>query len=208
MLLNHSKYLENAVHEIAKLPGIGQRTALRLALHVVKMKLPDVQILTNTLLALKQELTRCQCCYNLSDTEICDICAQVKRDHETVCVVQDIRDLIAIENTSQYFGLYHVLGGIISPMDGVSPEQLTLKELFLRANNENIKEIILALPGTVEGDMTNFYIYERVKNLVPEITTLARGVGVGEELEYANEDSIGRSILARTHFETVFNRQK
>ncbi|MDR1112726.1 MAG: recombination mediator RecR [Bacteroidales bacterium] len=208
MLNFYSKYLEDAVNEIAKLPGVGRRTALRLALFVAKNEEKEVLQLSEALLKLKSHLTVCQHCFNLSDDCICHICNNPKRDKSMVCVVQDIRDVIAIENTNQYTGVYHVLGGVISPMDGVGPNQLKLAELFQRIENEDIKELILALPATVEGDTTNFYIHKNVKVKVPVITLLSRGVGIGEELEYTDEVTLGRSLLARTEFERAYNRMQ
>ena len=204
MLSIYSKNLENAVNEIAKLPGIGKRTALRLALHLIKSEKEDVFLLTDRINRLKTDVCCCQTCYNISDHEMCDICANPKRNAEQICVVQDIRDVIAIENTNQYTGLYHVLGGVISPMDGIGINQLRLQELFDRISKSNVTELILALPATVEGDTTNFFIYKNVKDKVPTITTIARGIGIGEELEYADEVTLGRSLLSRTNFETAY----
>lgn len=203
MLTYYSKYLENAVNEIAKLPGIGKRTALRLALHIVKTREEDILALTEAITHLKTKLCSCKKCHALSDTEICELCRNPKRDASTICVVQDIRDLIAIENTAQYSGLYHVLGGVISPMDGIGPNQLTLADLFHRATT-GITEVILALPATIEGDTTNFYIYKNIKDHVATITTIARGVGIGEELEYTDEITLGRSLNTRTEFEKMY----
>jgi recombination protein RecR len=204
MISLYSKHLENAVNEISKLPGIGKRSALRLALHLIKQDVANVTLLTDRINKLKSEVVYCRQCHNLSDHEICDICANPKRDAGVICVVQDIRDVIAIENTHQYQGVYHVLGGVISPMDGIGIQQLTIQQLFDRVSAGEVKEIILALPATVEGDTTNFFIYKNIKDKVPTITTIARGIGVGEELEYADEATLGRSILARTHFESAF----
>ena len=204
MISLYSKHLENAVNEISKLPGIGKRSALRLALHLIKQDVANVTLLTDRINKLKSEVVYCRQCHNLSDHEICDICANPKRDAGVICVVQDIRDVIAIENTHQYQGVYHVLGGVISPMDGIGIQQLTIQQLFDRVSAREVKEIILALPATVEGDTTNFFIYKNIKDKVPTITTIARGIGVGEELEYADEATLGRSILARTHFESAF----
>ena len=202
----YSKNLENAVNEIAKLPGIGRRTALRLALHLMKAETEDVTLLTDRINRLKTDVFYCKKCYNISDSEICDICANPKRDTTTICVVQDIRDVIAIENTNQYQGVYHVLGGVISPMDGIGINQLRIQELFDRVEKEQVKELILALPATVEGDTTNFYIYKNVKDKVEQVTTIARGIGVGEELEYADEVTLGRSLLARTDFDKAYKK--
>lgn len=206
MISLYSKNLENAVNEISKLPGIGKRSALRLALHLIKQDEANVQLLTDRINKLKSDVVFCRQCHNISDHELCDICANPKRDAGVICVVQDIRDVIAIENTHQYQGVYHVLGGVISPMDGIGIQQLTIQQLFDRVEAGGIKEIILALPATVEGDTTNFFIYKNIQNKVPTITTIARGIGVGEELEYADEATLGRSILARTTFDNAYNR--
>lgn len=207
MLASFSKYLENAVNEIAKLPGIGRRTALRLALHLVKADKTEVNTLTAAIDNLKENLCYCKECFNLSDKGTCDICANPQRNHSIICVVQDIRDVIAIENTNQFSGVYHVLGGVISPMDGIGINQLKLQELFNRVDQGGIKEVVLALPATVEGDTTNFFIYKNIKDKVTEITTIARGVGIGEELEYADEVTLGRSLMGRTKFENVYTKR-
>lgn len=207
MLSIYSKNLENAVHEIAKLPGIGQRTALRLALFLIKSSDEDVFKLTDRINKLKTEVCYCKRCFNVSDDAICAICANPKRDAGIICVVQDIRDVIAIENTNSYNGVYHVLGGVISPIDGIGIRQLTLQELFDRVRTRPVDELILALPATVEGDTTNFYIYKNVKDKVGKISTIARGIGVGEELEYADEVTLGRSLRARTDFETAYQNK-
>ncbi len=206
MLSLYSQNLENAVNEIAKLPGVGKRTALRLALHLVKASPEEVQLLTERINKLKTDICSCKVCYNISDHEVCDICANPKRDAAVICVVQDIRDVIAIENTSQFNGLYHVLGGVISPMEGVGIRQLRLQELFDRVGKGDVRELILALPATVEGDTTNFFIYKNVKDKVPAVTTIARGIGVGEELEYADEVTLGRSLVARLDFDKAYKR--
>ena len=206
MLSLYSQNLENAVNEIAKLPGVGKRTALRLALHLVKASPEEVQMLTERIGKLKTDICSCKVCYNISDHEVCDICANPKRDAGIVCVVQDIRDVIAIENTGQFNGLYHVLGGVISPMEGVGIRQLRLQELFDRVGKGDVRELILALPATVEGDTTNFFIYKNVKDKVPAVTTIARGIGVGEELEYADEVTLGRSLVARLDFDKAYKR--
>ena len=204
MLTNYSKILENAVNEIAKLPGIGRRTALRLALHLVNAETIEVDTLAHTLTELKASLKICRQCFAISDGEICEICANPKRNSQIICVVQDIRDLIAIENTNQYHGVYHVLGGIISPVDGVGPAQLKLQELFRRIETTGVEEVILALPSTPEGDTTNFYIYKHCAEKTPKISLLARGVGIGEELEYINEVTLGRSLITRISFEAQY----
>jgi len=204
MLTHYSKILETAVSEIAKLPGIGRRTALRLALHLVNTDKLEVEMLTHALTELKSSLKICKHCFAISDGDICEICANPRRNANMVCVVQDIRDLIAVENTNQFTGVYHVLGGVISPVDGIGPGQLKLQELFHRIENQPIEEVILALPSTPEGDTTNFYIYKHCVEKVRKISLLARGVGVGEELEYINEVTLGRSLLTRISFETQY----
>ena len=204
MLSHYSKILENAVNEIAKLPGIGRRTALRLALHLVNSEAIEVELLASALTELKSSLQICKQCFAISDNEICDICKNPKRNSNIICVVQDIRDMIAIENTSQFTGVYHVLGGIISPVDGIGPSQLKLQELFQRIERNPVEELVLALPSTPEGDTTNYYIYKHCTEKIPKITLLARGVGIGEELEYINEITLGRSIITRISFETQY----
>lgn len=206
MLEVYSKNLENAVNEIAKLPGIGKRTALRLALHLIKSEKEDVTLLTERINKLKTDVCCCKQCFNISDDELCDICANTKRDPKTICVVQDIRDVIAIENTNQFKGVYHVLGGVISPMEGIGINQLRLQELFTRVETGEVNELILALPATVEGDTTNFFIYKNVKEKVQTITTIARGIGIGEELEYADEVTLGRSLVARMEFDKAYKK--
>ncbi|MCQ2287068.1 MAG: recombination mediator RecR [Bacteroidales bacterium] len=208
MKMAFSKIFDNSVEEIGKLPGIGKRTALRLALHINKMDERNVQTLVNAISDLKSKVKQCKCCYNLSDDDICEMCANPKRDRKVICVVQDIRDVIAIEATQQFNGLYHVLGGIISPMDGIGPDQLKLAELFHRVENEEVEEVVLALPATVEGDTTNFYIYKNICAKISKITTIARGVGIGEELEFIDEVTLGRSLLARTDFNLIYSKRK
>ena len=207
MLTFYSQLLENAVNEISKLPGIGKRTALRLALHLSKANEENVEALLSAIAKMKNEIHYCRICHNLSDHEVCDICNNPKRDPAIICVVQDIRDVIAIENTQQYKGVYHVLGGVISPMEGIGIAQLKLQELFDRVEAGGISEVILALPATVEGDTTNFYIYKNIAGKVTQVTTIARGVGIGEELEYTDEVTLGRSLLARTDFEKVYTKR-
>ena len=206
MLVNYSKILETAVNEIAKLPGIGRRTALRLALHLVNAEKTEVETLALALTELKSSLKICNQCFAISDNDVCEICANPKRNPNIVCVVQDIRDMIAVENTNQYNGVYHVLGGVISPVDGIGPGQLKLQELFQRIETNPIEELILALPSTAEGDTTNFYIYKHCVGKIPRISLLARGVGVGEELEYINEVTLGRSLITRVSFEVQYGR--
>lgn len=196
-----SKLLENAVEEIALLPGIGKRTALRLALHLLKQPEEQTVHLSKALLDLKTRIVFCENCHMVSDTKICSICANAKRDNSTVCVVEDVRDVMAIENTSQYQGVYHVLGGKINPIEGVGPGQLNISSLVQKVKNGTINEVIFALSSTMEGDTTNFYIYKQLENESVKTSTIARGIGVGDELEYADEITLGRSILHRIPFE-------
>ncbi|MCR9265757.1 MAG: recombination mediator RecR [Flavobacteriaceae bacterium] len=197
-----SKLLQNAVHEMSQLPGIGKRTALRLVLHLLKQPEERTEHLSNALVKLKSEVNFCKKCHNISDTELCEICASTKRDGSVVCVVEDIRDVMAIENTSQYNGLYHVLGGKISPMEGVGPQDLNIASLVQRVKEGTIKELIFALSSTMEGDTTNFYIYRQLEGTEAATSTIARGISVGDELEYADEVTLGRSILNRVPFES------
>lgn len=198
-----SKLLENAVYEMSQLPGIGKRTALRLVLHLLKQPDERTELLAHALLKLKNEVNFCKNCHNISDTEVCEICANPKRDETMVCVVEDIRDVMAIENTSQYNGLYHVLGGKISPMEGVGPQDLNIASLVKKVKDGTIKELILALSSTMEGDTTNFYIYKQLEGLEVTTSTIARGISVGDELEYADEVTLGRSIINRVPFESA-----
>jgi recombination protein RecR len=196
-----SKLLENAVNEFAKLPGIGKKTALRLVLHLLKKDIAEVQRFSNSVNQLREGIKHCRICRNISDSDICNICNNLSRDHKLVCVVETIRDVISIENTQQYKGVYHVLGGIISPMDGIGPSDLEIDSLIKRIENEEIGEVIFALSTTMEGDSTNFYLYKKLKNFNIKITTLARGVSIGDELEYTDEITLGRSIVNRQLFE-------
>ena len=197
-----SKLLENAVYEMSQLPGIGKRTALRLVLHLLKRPQEQTQHLTNSLLKLRNDIQFCSSCHNISDVALCEICSNPKRDESIVCVVEDIRDVMAIENTGQYRGLYHVLGGKISPMEGVGPQDLTITNLVVKAKEGTIKELIFALSSTMEGDTTNFYIYKQLHGLPLRTSTIARGIAVGDELEYADEVTLGRSIVNRIPFES------
>jgi recombination protein RecR len=204
-----SKLLQAAVDEFSKLPGIGKKTALRLVLHLLKQEEADVESFANTIINLRSHVQYCKKCFNISDHNICEICASNKRDSSLICVVEDLRDVIAIENTSQYRGLYHVLGGIISPMDGIGPDDLTIDALIERVKNENINEIILALSTTMEGDTTNFYISRKLQDTQVKLSTIARGIAIGDELEYADEITLGRSILNRTPYQVnMYNNQK
>lgn len=196
-----SKLLENAVYEISQLPGIGKRTALRLVLHLLKQPSEQTERLSNALVTLRNNVKFCTSCHNISDVELCEICASPKRDESIVCVVEDIRDVMAIENTGQFKGLYHVLGGKISPMEGVGPQDLKIESLVNKAKQGKIKELIFALSSTMEGDTTNFYIYKQLDDLAISTSTIARGIAVGDELEYADEVTLGRSILNRIPFE-------
>lgn len=198
-----SKILQNAVNEISRLPGIGKRTALRLALSILKYSNDEMDDFVKAFVSLKNDIYFCKLCHNISDTEICPICQDSRRDKSIVCVVQDIRDIIAIENTRQYRGVYHVLGGIISPMDGVGPDDLNFKSLFDRIQNTGIQEIILALPTTIEGDTTNYYIYKNIESSNVHVSIIARGIAVGDELEYADEVTLGRSLINRIDFEQL-----
>jgi len=192
--------LEKAIDEFAKLPGIGKKTALRLVLHLLRQEKREVEAFGNAIIKLKNEVKYCKMCHNISDTAICEICANTLRDKSIVCVVENIRDVMAIEATQQHRGVYHVLGGIISPMDGVGPNDLTIESLINRVKESGVKEVILALSTTMEGDTTNFYIYRKLKDLDVKVSVLARGVSIGDELEYADEITLGRSIVNRTAF--------
>lgn len=196
-----SKLLENAVYQMSQLPGIGKRTALRLVLHLLNQPEGQTSDLAKSLLKLKEEIKFCSNCHNISDIELCEICANPKREKDMVCVVEDIRDVMAIENTGQYLGLYHVLGGKISPMEGVGPQDLTISSLVSKVKENKVKELIFALSSTMEGDTTNFYIYKQIKPYNIKTSTIARGISVGDELEYADEVTLGRSILNRIPFE-------
>jgi recombination protein RecR len=193
--------LEQAVDELSRLPGIGRRTALRLALHLLREEKSSVEGLSNALVKMREEINYCQVCHNLSDDSVCSICMDPRRNREIVCVVEDIRDVMAIEKTSQYRGLYHVLGGIISPMDGIGPKDLSIESLVERMKDGEIREIVFALAATIEGDTTNFYLYKQLKDFDVQVTTIARGVAVGDELEYADEVTLGRSILTRLPYQ-------
>jgi len=200
-----SKLLENAVNEFSKLPGIGKKTALRLVLFLLRQNKDEVQSFGDSIIKLHNEIKYCRSCNNISDTDLCKICANPLRDHATICVVENIRDVLSIENTQQYYGIYHVLGCIISPIDGFGPGDLVLKTLETKIKKKAVKEIILALPTTMEGDTTNFYLYRKYNDSGIKISTLARGVSIGDDLEYADEITLGRSIVNRTLFESSFS---
>ncbi len=196
-----SKLLESAVNEMSQLPGIGKRTALRLVLHLLKQPKEQTEFLTNALQKMREDIKFCESCHNISDVAICEICANPNRNHHIICVVEDIRDVMAIENTGQFRGIYHVLGGKISPIDGIGPSQLNISSLVEKVKLGNVQEIIFALSSTMEGDTTNFYIYKQIKDTKIITSSIARGISVGDELEYADEVTLGRSIINRIPFE-------
>lgn len=195
-----SKLLETAVGELAKLPGIGRKTALRLVLYLLRQDTDESVRLADAIKTLRQEVQHCHVCHNISDSDTCPICADPRRDASTICVVENIRDVMAIENTLQYRGLYHVLGGVISPMDGIGPSDIEIASLVGRVAQGGVSEVILALSPTMEGDTTNFYIHRKLLPLGVDVSVIARGIAVGDELEYADEVTLGRSILNRTPF--------
>lgn len=198
-----SKLIENAVAEFKKLPGIGEKSALRLVLHLLKQDNEKVKFFADTIWKLKQEIKECKTCFNLSDEEECAICSNKLRDEKTICVVENLRDIIAIENTGTYRGMYHILGGVISPINGIGPEELKIKELTERIKKQNAEEIIMALSPTIEGDTTIFYISKLLKDTKVKISTIARGVSFGGELEYTDELTLARSISARMPYQNI-----
>ena len=195
-----SVLLEKAVDELSKLPGIGRKTALRLALHLLGEDKVTTEMLSQSLMNMRNNIVLCKRCYNISDEEHCSICSNPKRDNELLCVVADMRDVMAIERTGSFNGVYHVLGGVIDPINGISPNDLRIKELVERSLKENFKEIILALPATIEGDTTNYYIFKMLKHFEGQITAIAKGIAVGDALEFADEVTLGRSIKNRIPF--------
>lgn len=201
-----SRLLENAVNEFSKLPGIGRKSALRLVLHLLRQNKEEVNSFGNSLIQLRNEIKHCKICHNISDTEMCQICSNPSRNNSVICVVENIRDVMSIENTHQFNGLYHVLGGIISPMDGIGPAELEIDSLVERVDAGDVVEIILALSTTMEGDTTNFYIYRKLKDREVKISTLARGVSIGDELEYTDEITLGRSLMNRVPFESSLGK--
>jgi len=201
-----SRLLESAVNEFAKLPGIGKKTALRLVLHLLRQEKESVNQFGESIIRLRNEIIHCHICHNISDTETCTICANPSRNSSVICVVENIRDVMSVENTHQFNGLYHVLGGIISPMDGIAPSHLEIESLIKRVEAGGIDEIILALPTTMEGDTTNYYIFRKLKPFSVAVTTLARGISVGDDLEYTDEITLGRSIVNRVDFERSMSR--
>ena len=201
-----SKLLENAVAEFAKLPGVGQKTALRLVLHLLNQDASEVERFGHSVIKLRNEIQFCRVCHNIADQAVCEICASPKRDQSVVCVVEDTRDVMAIQNTDQYNGVYHVLGGLISPMDGIGPSDLQVDTLVARIKENDIKEVIFALSATMEGDTTIFYLHKRLKDFNINISTIARGIAFGGELEYVDEVTLGRSIVTRVPYENSLSR--
>jgi recombination protein RecR len=200
-----SKLLELAVEEFSKLPGIGKKTALRLVLNLLKREKDEVDRFASAIKNLRDGIRYCKQCHNISDVEICQLCSNPNRDAFTLCVVEDIRDVMAVENTQQYKGLYHVLGGVISPMEGIGPQHLNIESLIQKVRSGEVKEIIFALSTTMEGDTTNFYIYKKLKEYTIKVSTIARGIAFGDELEYADEITLGRSIANRLPYESSIN---
>jgi len=198
-----SKLLENAVEEFAKLPGIGRKTALRLVLHLLRQSEGDVDRFSETMTKLRHDVKHCSICNNISDTDVCTICSNPRRDSALICVVENIKDVMSIENTQQYNGLYFVLGGVISPMDGIGPADLKIDQLVNKIAAGNVREIIMALSATMEGDTTNFFIYKKLKQFPVSISAIARGVAFGDELEYTDEVTLGRAIVNRVKFEAT-----
>ena len=196
-----SQLLERAVESFSQLPGVGRKTALRLVLHLLRQSTEDVDSFADAITRVKHDVKYCKVCHNISDTDVCSICSDPRRDASVVCVVENIQDVMAIENTQQFHGLYHVLGGIISPMDGIGPKDLEIESLVKRVEEGEVKEIILALASTMEGDTTNFYISRKLKDKQVKLSVIARGISVGDELEYTDEVTLGRSILNRTPFD-------
>lgn len=201
-----SKIVEQAVEEFSSLPSIGKRSALRFVLHLLKQDPEDIEELAKAIYKLKEEIQYCTTCQNISDSPICNICSNPNRDHSLICVVEDVRDVMAIENTLQFKGVYHVLGGLISPMDGIGPSDLKIEELVSKTKNTEVKELIFALSATMEGDTTNFYIYKKIEETGVKTSILSRGVAVGDELAYADELTLGNSIINRTPFEVNFQK--
>ncbi len=201
-----SRLIESAVNELSKLPGVGKRTALRLVLHILRQETRFTETLAASLLKLRSEIKFCKTCYSLSDNEICEICSNPDRNTTQLCVVEDIQDMMAVENTNQFKGVFHVLGGLISPLEGIGPDKLKIGELLIRMQTGNIQEIILALPATVEGDTTGFYLFRQLQNYPIQITTLSKGIAIGDQIEYADEVTLGRSILNRIPYQETISR--
>ncbi len=198
-----SRLLEEAVNELVKLPGIGKRTALRLALWLLKQDPARSHALGNAVINLRDNITYCKICHNISDNEICNICADVKRDQGIICIVEDVRDVMAIENTSQFRGVYHILGGVISPMEGIGPQDINIESLITKVASGSINEVIMALPSTTEGDTTAYYLYKKISDKVGVISSISRGIAIGDDLEYADEVTLGKSIRNRVPFNTT-----
>ena len=192
--------LENAVEALSKLPGVGRKTALRLALHLLNEEASETETIAEALLKMRRNIMLCERCHNISDTKVCSICSNPRRDENTLCVVADMRDVLAIEQTASYNGLYHVLGGVISPIEGIGPNDLSIADLVERVRKEDVHEIILALPATIEGDTTNFYIYRQLGDFKGKVTVIAKGIAVGDTLEYVDEITLGRAMINRTKF--------
>lgn len=201
MISYPSRLLEEAVVELVKLPGIGRRTALRLALWMLKQDTSKAHSLGNAIINLREKISYCRICHNIADTDICNICADNKRDNGVICVVEDIRDVMAIENTNQFRGVYHVLGGIISPMEGIGPQDINIDHLITKTESKEIREVIMALPSTTEGDTTAFYIFRKIQEHVPVISAISRGIAIGDDLEYADEITLGKSIKNRIPYD-------
>jgi recombination protein RecR len=202
-----STLLDNAVNELSRLPGIGRKTALRLALHLLRQEEKNADALGNAIINMRHGIKYCSVCHNISETELCPICASPARDSRTVCVVENVKDVLLFENTGQYTGLYHVLGGVISPIDGIGPDKLEIDSLVTRIATGGVDEVILALSATMEGETTNFYIYRKLTGMPVKITQLARGVSVGNEIEYTDEITLGRSLRDRTLFADTFRNK-
>jgi recombination protein RecR len=200
-----SSSFNQAVEQLSSLPGIGKKTALRLVLNLLNRSKEDLRYFGNAFVELSEDINYCNTCFNISENHTCSICSNLNRNNQVICVVENFLDVIAIENTNQYKGKYHVLGGIISPMEGIGPNDIKVNELIQRVQNENINELIMALSTTMEGDATNFYIYKKLKEFDVKVTTIARGIGIGDELEYTDELTLGRSILNRIPFENTLS---
>ena len=201
-----SKLIENAVNQLSSLPGIGKKSALRLVLHMVKQDKNNINQFGNSFIDLVNHINYCKKCYSISDNKICEICSDPKRDQKTICVVEDIRVMMAVENTHQFKGVYHVLGGLISPMDGIGPKDIKVEELVQKVENENVQEIIFTLSTTMEGDTTNFYLFRRLKNSGVKISSIARGISIGDELEYTDEITLGTAITSRLPYENSLSK--
>jgi len=201
-----SRLVETAVNELARLPGIGRKTALRLTLHLLRQDVTEAEALGNAIMSMRRDIKYCRICHTISDGDLCEVCANPKRDQSIICIVEDVRNMMAVENTGQYNGVYHVLGGIISPMEGVGPNDLNIGSLLARVASGEVHEVIMALSTTVEGDTTNFYLYRKLKDYDLLVSSIARGIAIGDELEYTDEITLGRSILNRLPYEGMMGR--